>query len=391
MSGKSFFVERALIDATIQDGIRLTVEAGVVQQLEVGVAARTGDEAVPGSLLVPGLVDLQVNGALGYAFDDSEREHREKAVAHHLNRGTTSLLATLVSAPLDRLNRAVEQLASDVSEAGPVLGIHLEGPFLAGDKAGAHAAQWLCDPQPAVVTGLLGRAQGTLRMLTLAPELPGALEATERLAAAGVVVAAGHTVASAAQLSRAVDAGLTFVTHVGNATDWPSRVYDSELRYRRSEPGVVGSFLTDQRLQGSLILDGLHLDPGLAAALVRLRGPDAICLVSDATPATGLGPGNYTVGGLDATVHPDGHATAGEGLAGSMITLLEAVRTAIALAGLPVETALQMATATPARIAGVAGRKGVIRVGADADWLALSEGFEADAVYVRGRRRTGAS
>lgn len=390
MSARSLFAARALVDE-LKEGVRLTIESGVVQQVEIGVAARSGDEVVPGSLLIPGLVDLQVNGALGYAFDDPDPEHRKQAVGYHLDRGTTSLLATLVSAPLDELNRSIEQLVPDVSEMGPVLGIHLEGPFLSGDKAGAHAAQWLCDPQPAVLAGLLGRAQKTLRMLTLAPELPGACEAIERLTAAGVVVAAGHTRASAAELSRAVDAGLRFVTHVGNATDWPSRVYDSELRYRRSEPGVVGSFLSDERLSGSLILDGLHLDPRLAAAIIRLRGPDAVCLVSDATPATGLGPGRYRVGGLDATVHPEGHATAGEGLAGSMITLLDAVRSAIRLAGLPLETAVQMATLTPAHVAGAAARKGAIRVGADADLLSVSDEWDAEAVYVRGSLRTGTS
>lgn len=391
MSSRSLFAERALVDGEIAEGVRLILESGVIRGLESGARAAAGDESIDCALLSPGLVDLQVNGALGFAFDDPDAEHRRRAANYHLERGTTSLLATLITAPLEELNRSIERLAGDVSDTGPVIGIHLEGPFLSGEKVGAHGTQWLCDPQPAAVAGLLGRSQKALRMLTLAPELPGACEAIETLSRAGVVAAAGHTQASASEMARAVDAGLRFVTHLGNATDWPSRVYDPELGYRRSEPGVVGSFLTDERLCGSLILDGLHLDPGLARALAQLRGSESVCLVSDATPATGLGPGRYRVGGLDATVHPEGHATSGEGLAGSVITLCDAVHKAIRGAGLAPAAALQMATLTPARIAGVSDRKGVLRVGADADLVAWGEDWRIRAVYSGGKQLTAAS
>jgi N-acetylglucosamine-6-phosphate deacetylase len=221
-------------------------------------------------------------------------------------------------------------------------------------------------------------------MVTLAPERSGALDATAKFAAAGAVVAAGHSLATLDQLRRAIDRGLSFVTHVGNASDWPSRPFDAEAGFRRSEPNVVGAFLIEKRLRGSVILDGHHLHPELARALVELRGPDAVVLVSDATPAAGLPPGRYKIGGLDAEIRPGGYATTGESLAGSVIALVDAVRTAVQHAKIPLETAIRMASTTPAKIIGVGAKKGSLVAGADADLLLLGPALEVKAVYHRG-------
>jgi N-acetylglucosamine-6-phosphate deacetylase len=171
------------------------------------------------------------------------------------------------------------------------------------------------------------------------------------------------------------------VTHVGNASDWPARAFDPARGFRASEPGLVGAFMVEPRLSGSVILDGAHLHPELARALVALRGPEHTALVSDATPAVGLPPGRYRIGGLDAELRADGIATAGEGLAGSAISLVDAVRVAVRQAGLELATAVRMATATPARVAGVAERKGRLAPGADADLLLLGPDLELRAVY----------
>jgi N-acetylglucosamine-6-phosphate deacetylase len=386
VSELAIWAERALTPERELHRVRLRVGDGRIVELEEGVEAAPSDERYPEATLVPGLVDLQVNGGDGAAFDAAGRDERARATAFHVKAGTTSLLATLVSAPLDRLGPALERLAADVDPAGPVLGIHLEGPFLDPEKGGAHDRQALQDPTPEAVERILRSAGAALRLVTLAPELPGALEAIERFAQAGAVVAAGHTRASLEQMRRAIDRGLSFVTHVGNASDWPSRPVDPERGFRRSEPGVVGTFLLERRLRGSLIADGLHLHPELVRAIVELRGPECVALVSDATAAAGLPPGDYRMGELQARVHAEGYATTGQGLAGSTITLAQALRTSVQKAAIPLRDALRMATATPAQVLGLAGRKGSLQVGGDADLLLLGPDLEVRAVYQRGRR-----
>jgi N-acetylglucosamine-6-phosphate deacetylase len=380
------WAERALTPDRELSRVRLVARDGRIVERHDGVAPEPGDEAWPDTTLVPGLVDLQVNGAVGAAYDAPDPGTRARATRFHLERGTTALLATLVSAPLEQLERALRELARDVAPEGPVIGVHLEGPFLAEEKSGAHARQVLCDPTPERVGRLIEAAGGTLRLLTLAPERSGALDAVEQLARVGVVVAAGHSRATLAVLRGAIERGLSFVTHVGNASDWPSRPFDPERGFRASEPGVVGAFLVDRRLRGSVVADGFHLHPELVRALVELRGPEAVALVSDATPAAGLEPGTYRMGGLEATIHAGGYATAGEGLAGSTITLADAVRTAVRAAGLPLRLAIRMATRTPASVLGLDERKGRLEPGADADLLLLGPDLEACAVYQAGRR-----
>ena len=384
MSRAALFAERAVTPEGLREDVRVVVADGGIQELTCGARPAPGDTRFAGGLLLPGLVDLQVNGGAGAAYDDADPAVRARATRHHAERGTTSLLATVVTAPLESLQGSLAALAGDAGADGPILGIHLEGPFLAADKSGAHARDWLCDPKPAAVDALVAKAAGALRMVTLAPELPGALDAIARFARAGAVVAAGHTLATTEQIREAIPAGLSFVTHVGNASDWPSRPFDDARQFRRSEPGLVGTFLFEERLAGSLILDGYHLHPELARALVRLRGPAQLALVSDATPAAGLPAGRYRMGGLDATVHDAGYATTeGGGLAGSVITLVDAVRIAVEQAGIPLAAAVAMASATPARVIGATG-KGALAVGAHADLLVVDDRFEPRAVYRAG-------
>ena len=382
MSALSVWAARALTPAGEAARVRVRCAGGRIESIESGVEPRSGDVRHENATLVPGLVDLQVNGGAGAAYDDPDPGARRRATDFHLRAGTTSLLATLVSAPLDHLEAALARLLGDVSPGGPILGVHLEGPFLVEAKRGAHDAAQLCDPTPDRVTRVLDVAEGALRMVTLAPERTGALEAVARFA--GAVVAAGHSRATLAQVRAAIERGLSFVTHLGNASDWPARVLDPALGRRVSEPNLVGAFLVDRRLRGSVILDGHHLHPELARALVELRGAEAIALVSDATPAAGLAPGHYKMGGLDAQIHADGLATTGESLAGSAIPLLAAVRVAVRLAGLPLATAVRMASAVPAALLGLEARKGCLAAGADADLLALGPDLSLRAVYRAG-------
>jgi N-acetylglucosamine-6-phosphate deacetylase len=384
VSALSIWAARALLPAGEATRVRVSCANGRIESVDAGVEPRSGDVRHENAALAPGLVDLQVNGGAGIAFDDADAAKRRRATEFHLRAGTTSLLATLVSAPLDQLEHALGRLLGDVSASGPVIGLHLEGPFLVEAKRGAHAAAPLCDPTPERVGPLLDVAQGALRMVTLAPERAGALAAIERLVRAGAVVAAGHSRATLAEVRAAVERGLSFVTHVGNASDWPARVLDPALGRRVSEPNLVGAFLVERRLRGSVILDGHHLHPELARALVELRGPDAVALVSDATPAAGLPPGRYKIGGLDAEIREGGLATTGEGLAGSAVTLLDTVRVAVRAAGLSLATALRMASAVPAAVLGLGDKKGCIVAGADADLLVLGPDLALRAVYRAG-------
>ncbi len=384
MSALSVWAPRALLPEGEVARVRVRCAGGRIEAVERGAEPRSDDVRHENATLVPGLVDLQVNGGAGGAYDDPDPAARRRATQFHLRAGTTSLLATLVSAPLDHLEAATARLLGEISASGPLLGVHLEGPFLVEAKRGAHDAAHLCDPTPERVSRLLDVSEGALRMVTLAPERARALEAVERFAGVGAVVAAGHSRATLAEVRAAIERGLSFVTHIGNASDWPARVLDPALGRRVSEPNLVGAFLIDRRLRGSLILDGHHLHPELARVLVELRGAEAIALVSDATPAAGLPPGRYRMGGLDAEIHAGGLATTGESLAGSAIPLLDAVRTAVRLAGLPLATAIRMASFVPAAVLGLEGRKGCLAGGADADLLALGPDLSLRAVYRAG-------
>ncbi len=364
--------------------VRLRVDGGSIVSLDANVEPDDGDLRYDDATLIPGLIDLQVNGGLGFAFDAEAAKDRRRAVEFHLQHGTTAMLATLISAPMNEMVAATERLRTDVSLEGPIIGIHLEGPFLAARKKGAHSDHALASPTEENVAAVIRAADGGLRMVTLAPELPGADAAIRRFVEQGAVVAAGHSQATSDVLDRAITAGLSFMTHVGNASDWPSRVFDPAMGYRRSEPGMVGTFLLDRRLRGSLILDGHHLDPRLARVLIDTRGADNIVLVSDATPAAGLKPGHYTMGGLDVEIHEAGFATVGEGLGGSTIPLIEAIRVAVRDAEISLVRAVRMATSTPARILGLEYRKGKLLSGWDADFLAIDADLEIKAVFQGG-------
>ena len=385
----SLWAARAMTPERELARVSLRVEAGRIVELVSDTDPHPDAEQFPDATLVPGLVDLQVNGGDGAAYDAVDSAERTRATQFHVRSGTTSLLATLVTSSVDRLEASLARLAPEVDSSGPVIGVHLEGPFLAEAKAGAHERRFLCDPEPEQLERLIAAAQGTLRLVTLAPERPGALAAIRRFAQAGAVVAAGHSLATTAELRRAIEHGLSFMTHIGNASDWPSRPFDAEAGYRRSEPGMVGTFLFERRLRGSVILDGLHLHPELARALIELRGPESVALVSDAIPAAGLPPGRYTHGTLDTTIHAEGYATAGQGLAGSVTPLVHALRTAVQEAGVALPVALRMATSTPAQVIGVEGCKGRLQTGHDADLLLLGPDLSVRAVYRAGERVKG--
>jgi N-acetylglucosamine-6-phosphate deacetylase len=360
--------------------------------------------------VVPGFVDLQVNGGLGCNFSRADAARRREVYRFFLRRGTTTLAPTVVSDEPAALAAALSALAEDVGSGTGILpvndrqqnhgqdaratadlpeipGLHLEGPFLNPDRRGAHPLEHIRPPDLGLARELFEAARRRIVILTLAPELDGALPLIRWFAGERVVVSAGHTMAPCDLVLRACDEGLRMLTHVGNTSDWPYRRKNAE-DILTSEPAVVGAFMISDRLRGSVIVDGYHLDPRLAAALMRLRGPHNVALISDASYATGLPPGEYDDGLIRTTVHPDGYAyaTGGGGwLAGSVIALDQAVRVAVRQGGVALREAVEMATLTPARILGLEGRKGRIASGYDADLVFLDSQLAVKRVLRAGR------
>lgn len=306
--------------------------------------------------VVPGFADLHAHGALGHDFATCSVDGARTAIAHHRSRGTSALVASVATGTPTDTAAALARLRPLVAD-GTLAGLHLEGPWLAPARRGAHRADLLHAPAPAEVDAYCEAAGGALRIVTLAPELPGALDAVARLTAAGVVVAIGHTDATADQTRRAIDAGASLVTHLFNGMP--------PLHHRA--PGPVGVALTDDRVLLECIVDGHHLDP-TTVALVQRSAPGRTVLVSDAMSATGCADGEHTVAGSAVSVR-DGIAVLSDGssLAGSTITVADAVRRLVA-AGTPLP---EIVAASAGRAAALLGLPAPLTVGAPADLQVL--------------------
>jgi len=341
-----------------------------------GAPPRPADVALPDATVVPGLVDTHVHGGGGASFDGGDAATVERAVVVHRRHGTTTMLASLVTDTLDGLARSAKGLAA-MAEDGLLAGLHLEGPWLSDRHAGAHDPTLLLAPTPAAVDHLVEACAGHLRMVTLAPELPGGLDAVRRLTAAGVVAAIGHTDATYDQARAALDAGAAGGTHLFNTM--------RGLHHR--EPGPVAALLEHPDAFVELIADGVHVHPamvGLAAA----AKPHLTVLVTDAMAAAAADDGDYRLGRLVVRVR-EGVARLDSGaIAGSTLTMAAAVRFAVQRAGLSLEDAVRAATATPATLHGLA-RVGALRPGYDADLVVLDEDLGVRRVMHRGAWVTG--
>jgi N-acetylglucosamine-6-phosphate deacetylase len=321
--------------------------------------------------LTPGLIDLHNNGAFGVDCATAQPQDWDRFVAGLHAHGVTAVLPTIITAPLPVLCAAAENVAAAMARHESLLGLHLEGPFLAPAKRGAHRAEWVRDPDEAALDTLLAHEplRRVLRLVTLAPERPGALSAIRRLAAAGITVSLGHTEADAAQMREAAAAGARMVTHVFNA--------QSPLLHRA--PGAPGVALTDPRLFPCLIADGVHVAPELLQ-IAFTACPRAIA-VTDSILVAGLPAGaEHDFGGAPVTLGPNGVGLRADGtIAGAGITLDEGVRRLIA-AGVPPEVALEAATARPAEALGLADR-GRLAPGARADLVWWGDDFSVRQVW----------
>jgi N-acetylglucosamine-6-phosphate deacetylase len=352
---------------------------GVISSVSAGRPPRPADVTLTDGYLLPGLVDLQVNGYFGIEFQTADAA-RWAALADRLpSTGTTSFVPTIITAPLDQLAatlRAARDFVPDLpAEGARVLGVHVEGPFISPVRRGAHNPAWITDPTPAAVAELIDAGRGLLGLVTLAPERPGALAAIEQLTGAGVLVSVGHSDALADQVAAAADRGARMVTHLFNA--------QRPLGHR--EPGVVGQALTDSRLTSGLIADLYHV-AGPVCGLAFRAAPGRIALVTDAAAPAGMPPGEYLLGGEPVTL-PDVDGApplrADGTIAGSALRLDVAVGNAVAC-GVPLAAAVAAATSVPADLIGRPDL-GRLAAGAVADLVWLGPDLRTRATWLGGR------
>jgi N-acetylglucosamine-6-phosphate deacetylase len=344
----------------------------------VGADAAPGDAerlSLAGRTLIPGFVDLHVHGGGGHSMQSADPAQIRAASAFHLEHGTTRTLVSIVTAPLDEMLSTLRTVSQLVAE-GTILGAHLEGPFLNPLRAGAHDARHLLAPDAATFERLRAAADGALRVVTIAPELPGGIDLVRRVVASGAVAAIGHSDADHSAAMAAFDAGTTLVTHLFNGMrPWHHR-----------EPGLAGAALERAGVTCELIADGVHVHDG-SARLAFAAAPGRIALVTDATAAAGSEDGApHRLGTVDVRVR-DGAPRLADGvtLAGSILTMdLALARTGRDI-GLSIGAAVEAASMVPANVLGIGDRVGSIEPGKDADLLVLDDGLRVEAVMSGGR------
>ncbi len=350
------------------DGVHpgwLEVSGSRIAATGIGAAPEAGLD-LGGRYVAPGFVDMHVHGGGGASFSDDPRA----AFEFHRTHGTTTSVASLVTEPLPVLAEQIASLAALVDE-GVLAGIHLEGPFLAAARCGAHDPALLRAPDASSVAALLAAGRGAVRMVTVAPELPGAPDAIRQIVDAGAIAAIGHTDATYDEARAGLAAGATVGTHLFNAM--------RPLNHR--EPGVITALLDSDAVL-ELVVDNVHVHPALVNWVMSKAAPGRVALITDAMVAAGMGDGDYVLGSLAVRVR-DGVARLAEGdtIAGSTLTLDLALRNSVA-AGVGLADAVTALTEVPARMLGVDA--GSLDAGRPADLVVLSDFLAVEAVMARG-------
>jgi len=379
MNGERHIHGRAFVDGAIKDDILVTLRGtAIVDVMQIAVAPAAADRVR--GLIVPGFVDVHVHGGDGADFTDGSAAANERIITFHSRHGTTALAATTLSASHSDLQtavRAIARTATDAPAGAEICGIHLEGPYINARNAGAQDPASIRPSDIQELTALLGEAPRLRWMMTIAPEIDGARALIEHFRGR-VLFAIGHTGAMFADAVAALEWGASHFTHLFNAM--------TGMHHR--EPGVVGAALESVDATAELIADGVHVHPAVLRIACTAM-PNRIALITDAIRACGMPEGKYKLYDYEVTV-ADGMARLANGaLAGSVLTMECAVQNMVELAGLPVDKVIPMATEIPARILGVADRKGRLENGYDADVVILSEKCEVERVFTRGQEVKG--
>lgn len=367
-------IEEMTSAAIIIEGGRIAWLGPAVQLRELEVD-RVLD--VGGLVVLPGFIDLHVHGGGGYEVIEGTTESLLGVAQAHARFGTTAFLATTASFPWPEIlatARAVRRMTDRDLAGAQILGLHLEGPFINEQRRGAHPRDFLLAPTSTLLAEIERDAGEALRMVAVAPELWPA-DLLQSLAEQNVVVALGHSMASYEEARRAIEAGASHAIHTFNAT----------VPFHHRHPGLIGAVLTSDEVTAEVIPDGVHVHPAAIRLLLRCKGMNRTVLVTDATSAAGLPDGVYKVLGQTTTVSERSVRLADGTLAGSVLTMNQAVANMCRFAGIPLLQAVAMATLNPARVVKVQSRKGTLRVGMDADLIAVDEDLNVHLTLVGGR------
>lgn len=363
---------RCIFPDGIRDGLEIVVRNGKIENIRDRTTAPDGDDVVDlkGNYLAPGFIDLHVHGAVGHDTMEASAEAFRLICDYHATGGTTSLLLTTATAPLEEIAKVLNAVRNCRSSIPEIAGVHLEGPFISKNKRGAQRPDYIQDPTPQLVDQLIEHVD-LIRRITIAPELPGALRAIEKFYSSGVSVSGGHSDAWENEAEAALACGMRSVTHTFNCMSSTRR----EGIFRKA--GLLEFALGEPEISCELIADGYHVSPALEKMLYRAKGARGICLVTDATAGAGLpNESRFSLAGLECVVK-DGVALLADGsaLAGSAVRMIDLVRTVVNQIDVPLHEAVTMATDSPARAVGLKS-KGKLAVGFDADFAIISPELE---------------
>jgi N-acetylglucosamine-6-phosphate deacetylase len=369
---------RLIFPEGIRDGLELVVENGKIAEIRERSAAESTDLA--GNYLAPGFIDLHLHGALGRDTMEATPEAFQTICDYHASGGTTSLLLTTVTAPIAEIANALRAVRALGGSIKQIAGVHVEGPFISKARAGAQRAEFIRDPNTDLLDQLLVFAD-IIKIVTLAPELPGVLAFISRLRMHNIVVSGGHSDASDIEARAGFEYGMRQVTHTFNAMSSARR------RGIYREAGLLEFALSEPDIMCELIADGHHVSPTLMRMLYRSKGSRGICLVTDATAGAGLPPGKeFFLSGRSCVVG-DGVCLLADrsALAGSASRMIDLVRVMMNEVTIPLNEAVAMATANPARALGLTA-KGKLEAGADADFVVLSKDLQVVQTFAAGAR-----
>jgi N-acetylglucosamine-6-phosphate deacetylase len=361
----------------LSDGTIVEIFSRRERALPAGIRCVDLSEAT----LAPGFLDLHIHGGAGRDVMENDGGALPAVEALLFRCGVTSYYPTTVTAPLEDTLHALDRLADAIEctkkdpvarRAGP-LGVHLEGPFLSHARRGVHPPEQLRKPTLQLFEKFWQASRGTIRLMTIAPELEGAPEVIAEASRRHVCVSLGHSDATLEQAQRGIEAGGRHATHTFNAM--------RPLGHR--DPGLLGAVLTDPRVTADMIVDGVHLDPAIVRLILEAKGPSGAVLITDATAATGMPDGTYRLGTLSVEVK-DGHCTADGKLAGSVLTMDQAVRNVVRFGKCDLQAAVRLATLNPARVTSVDAQYGMLRAGAAADFVVLSPDGQVRQTIVGG-------
>jgi N-acetylglucosamine-6-phosphate deacetylase len=352
-------------------------KVGKINEINVSSSLKTID--VEGKYIVPGFIDLHTHGGGGYdILVDANYDAINKLSGFYAIHGVTSFLATTVTAPHEVLKNAMKTLR-EVIERGTggaqILGIHLEGPWISKKKPGAQPVQWIRPPSFEEFMKLYEESGKNIKLVTIAPEEEGGLEFVKKLRELGVVVAIGHSAASYEEVVKAVKCGVSHAAHMFNAM--------KELHHRK--PGTVGAILSMDNITAEIIADCIHVHPAVIKILVKAKGTDKVCLITDSTPYAGMPDGEYMFAGIIKVTVKNGECRLPTGqLAGSVLTMDRGVKNMVEKVGVSLKDAIKMASYNPAKVIGVDNVKGSIEAGKDADIVILNKNLEVEMTIIRG-------